>query len=164
MRWVRLCQYVLLHNSCVWYNWEGITPALNVLWWTVLRSYKKVSDGRKSYCIIWPSMIPRWRRNQHHFLIQDQRMVRGKYEIWPPDAKVVDQVCKCLDGTEGQQTPGLITIIFYVEEILHLFQNIINVIFMVEMCDVTIPGTQHDQMAHEVIFGSQSCPLVNERV
>ena len=34
--------------------------------------------------------------------------------------KVVDQVCKCLAGTEGQQSPGIVPLIFYGDEILHL--------------------------------------------
>ena len=79
-------------------------------------------------------------------------------------SKVVDQVCKCLAGTEGRRSPGLVPIIVYGEEILHLCQNIINVLFMVEMCDVIRPGTQHDQKAHEVRFGSQSRLLVTERI
>ena len=69
-------------------------------------------------------------------------------------SKVVDYIFKCLDGIEGQQYPGLVPVIVYGEKILHLCQNIINVLFMVEMCDVIRPGTQHDQKAHVVKFGS----------
>ena len=79
-------------------------------------------------------------------------------------SKVADQVYKRLAVTEGRQPPGLVPVIFYGEEILYLFQNIINIIFMVEMCDIIRPGTQHDQKAHEVIFGSQYCLIVTEHV
>ena len=74
--------------------------------------------------------------------------------------KLVYQVYKWLARTEGQIPPGLVYAIVYVEEILHLFQNIINVLFMVEKCDVIKPGTQHDQKSHEVRFGSKSHLLV----
>ena len=57
-----------------------------------------------------------------------------------------------------------VTIIFYREEILHLWQNIINVHFMAEMCDVIRLGKQHNQKAHEVRFGTQSLLVVTDRV
>ena len=79
-------------------------------------------------------------------------------------SKVVDQVFKCLSGIEVQRSPGVGTVIFYIEEILHLCQNIINILFMVEICNVIRPGTQHDQKAHEFIFSSQSRLLVTDLV
>ena len=66
-------------------------------------------------------------------------------------SKVVDQVCKCLAGTEVQGYLGLVPDIVYGEEILHLYQNMINFLFMVLMWDVIGPGTQHDQKSHEFI-------------
>ena len=45
-----------------------------------------------------------------------------------------------------------------------LCQNMISVLFMVEMCDVIRPGTQHDQKYHEVRFGIQYCILITKRV
>ena len=79
-------------------------------------------------------------------------------------SKVVYQVCKFLAGTEVRRSLGIVPVIVYGVDILHLCQNIINVLFMVEMCDVIRPGTQHDQKAHEVILGSQYRLLVTERV
>ena len=69
-------------------------------------------------------------------------------------SKVADQVYKRLAVTEGRQPPGLVPVIFYREEILYLFQNIVNIIFMVEMCDIIRPGTQHCQKDHDVRFGA----------
>ena len=65
-------------------------------------------------------------------------------------SNVVDQFCKCLAGTEGQGYLGLVPDILYGEEILHLYQNMINFLFMVGMWDVIGPGTQHEKNSHEV--------------
>ena len=69
-----------------------------------------------------------------------------------------------MPGIEVRQSPGLITVIVYGEEILNLYHNIINVLFVVEMCDVIRAGTHHEQKAHEVIFGSQYCLIFTKRI
>ena len=79
-------------------------------------------------------------------------------------SKVVGHILKCLDGIEGQRYPGLVPVILYGEKILHLCQNIIDVLFMVEICDVIRPGTQHNQKAYEVRFGIQYFLIITEPV
>ena len=79
-------------------------------------------------------------------------------------SKVVDQVWKFLPGTKGKLSPRLDPIIVYGEDILNLFQKIINALFMVKMYDVIRPGTQNDQKAYEVISGSQYRLIVTESI
>ena len=67
-------------------------------------------------------------------------------------------------GTEGQGYLGLVPDIVYGEEILHLYQNMINFLFMVGIWYAIGPGTENEQKAYAIIFGSQSCLLVTERV
>ena len=56
-------------------------------------------------------------------------------------SKLVDKVFNLFDGTEYRRYLRLVPVIVYREEILHLCQNMISVLFMVEMCDVIRPGT-----------------------